>query len=203
MNWLFLSGCEYYTGIIRKEAIQRTWYEKLYVLYYENFKTLLLILACIVLYKFINIQYTCNKQNQIMTGGFDVISGIAEQQRTVRKSTMLSKTTKNMEKTKSFITAPFKGESYKKLGSSIKSGVSSGYQRSKELGSAGLEYGKEGIVYGAEQFREKSEFIYKYIALLFIGIGFSVYIFPVLAMFLIGALTFLIVRKNIANVITM
>ena len=116
---------------------------------------------------------------------------------------MLSKTKRNMAKTKSAITAPFKGESYSKLGSNIKSGVVSGYQRGKELGRAGIEYGKEGIAYGAEQFREKSEFIYKYIALIFIGIGFSVYIFPVLAMFLIGALTFLIVRKNIANVITM
>ena len=78
----------------------------------------------------------------------------------------------------------------------FKSGVKSGYAKSKELGSA-------GIAYGADQFREKSEFIYKYIAMIFIGIGFSVYIFPVLAMFLIGALTFLIVRKSIAGVITM
>lgn len=202
MNWLFLSGRDYYTGIVKKEAIMRTWYEKLYMLYYEHFNTILLILACIILYKFINIQYHCNKKTK-MHGGFNVISGIAEQQRIVRKSTMLSKTNRNMAKTKSAIAAPFKGETYKKMGSSIKSGVVSGYQRGKELGSAGIEYGKEGIAYGAEQFREKSEFIYKYIALIFIGIGFSVYIFPVLAMFLIGALTFLIVRKNIANVITM
>lgn len=202
MNWLFLSGRDYYISIIKKEDIQRIWYEKLYILYYENFKTILLILACIILYKFINIQYLCNNKSN-MHGGFNAISGAVEQQRIVRKSTMLSKTKRNMEKTKSAITAPFKGESYKKMGSSIKSGVVSGYQRGKELGSSGIEYGKEGIAYGAEQFREKSEFIYKYIALIFIGIGFSVYIFPVLAMFLIGALTFLIVRKNIANVITM
>lgn len=202
MNWLFLSGRDYYISIVKKEDIHRIWYEKLYILYYENFKTILLILACIILYKFIKIQYLGNK-NIKMHGGFNVMSGVVEQQRTVRKSTMLSKTKRNMEKTKRALTTPFKGESYKKMGSSIKSGVVSGYQRGKELSSAGIEYGKEGIAYGAEQFREKSEFIYKYIALIFIGIGFSVYIFPVLAMFLIGALTFLIVRKNIANVITM
>ena len=203
MDTLFLSGHTYYNKIKTKGQGQTSWYEKLYIVYYENFKTILLILACIILYNFINIQYPCNKQKQIMHGGFNFVSGIAEQQRTVRKTTTLSKTKRNMAKTKSAITAPFKGETYSKLGSSIKSGVKQGYQRGKELGSAGLEYGKEGIVYGAEQFREKSEFIYKYIALIFIGIGFSVYIFPVLAMFLIGALTFLIVRKNIANVITM
>lgn len=200
MDSIFLSGHEYYHKITAKDVNHRVWYENLYLLYYENFKTILLILACIILYKFIFIQYySCNGTANNMHGGFN----FTNVQRSVRKTTTLSKAKKNMERTKSAITAPFKTESYKNLGSSIKSGVKSGYVRSKELGSAGLEYGKAGIAYGAEQFREESEFIYKYIALIFIGIGFSVYIFPVLAMFLIGALTFLIVRKNIANVITM
>ena len=212
MDSLFLTGHDYYNSIVIKDKSRHTWYEKLYVYYYENFKTILLILTCIILYKFIVISHlsSCSKQH----GGvsikslassakgavYDRAAGISGR---VTRATMLSKTQKNMERTKSAISAPFKKESYKKLGSSISSGVKSGYARSKELGSAGIEYGKAGIAYGAEQMREKSDFIYKYIAMIFIGIGFSVYIFPVLAMFLIGALTFLIVRKSIAGVITM
>lgn len=205
MDTLFLSGHTYYNKIKTKGQEQTSWYEKLYILYYENFKTILLILACIILYKFINIQHCNNKWNREghdnekrkdLTGGFNVGKGIISKTSSFTKKTMLSKTEKNIEKTKSAFSAPFKKESYKKLGSNIKSGVESGYAQGKELGSAGLEY-------GTEQLREKSEFIYKYIALIFIGIGFSVYIFPVLAMFLIGALTFLIVRKSIAGIITM
>jgi hypothetical protein len=209
MDILFLSGHTYYNKIKTKGQGQTSWYEKLYILYYENFKTILLILACIILYNFINIQHCsnnkgkrkgygkCNEKTKELTGGkFNYGKGVISKTSSFTKKTMLSKTEKNIEKTKSAFSAPFKKESYKKLGSNIKSGVESGYARGKELGSAGLEY-------GSEQLREKSEFIYKYIALIFIGIGFSVYIFPVLAMFLIGALTFLIVRKSIAGVITM
>lgn len=205
MDTLFLSGHTYYNRIKTKSHAQQTWYEKLYILYYENFKSILLILACVILYKFINISYLpiySHKQSgggiksiakSVKSGLYDGAKGVSGK---VTRATLLSKTQKNMERAKSAIATPFKKESYAKLGSSISSGVKSGYAKSKELGSA-------GIAYGADQFREKSEFIYKYIAMIFIGIGFSVYIFPVLAMFLIGALTFLIVRKSIAGVITM
>jgi len=213
MDSLFLTGHDYYNSIVIKDKSRHTWYEKLYILYYENFKIILLILTCIILYKFIVISHM-SRHSHKQYGGvslkslassakgavYDRAAGISGR---VTRATLLSKTQKNMERTKSAISAPFKKESYKKIGSSISSGVKSGYARSKELGSAGIEYGKAGIAYGAEQFREKSDFIYKYIAMIFIGIGFSIYIFPVLAMFLIGALTFLIVRKSIAGVITM
>jgi hypothetical protein len=211
MDSLFLTGCDYYKRIIIKDKSRHTWYEKLYILYYENFKTILLVLACIILYKFITISYLPCHYKQYGSGvksfakavKSSVYDGAKGVSGTVTRATLLSKTQKNMERTKSAVSAPFKKESYKKLGSSISSGVKSGYTKSKELGSAGLEYGKAGISYGADQIRENSDFIYKYIAMIFIGIGFSVYIFPVLAMFLIGALTFLIVRKSIAGVITM
>jgi hypothetical protein len=135
---------------------------------------------------------------------------MASRTKTYIKDDLSSKATKNLDKLKS-------------IGSSAKGKASSAWANKGKLlqtktytsaiGTAGkygikgletgAEYGKAGMTYGAEQFRENSEFIYKYIALIFIGIGFSVYIFPVLAMFLIGALTFLIVRKSIAGVITM
>jgi hypothetical protein len=208
MDTLFLSGHTYYNKIKTKGQGQHMWYEKLYILYYENFKTILLILACIILYKFINIQYRCNKQN--MTGGFNFVKGVASKSKSYVKADLSSKATKNLDKIKS-------------IGSSAKGKASSAWANKGKLlqtktytsaiGTAGkygirgletgAEYGKAGLSYGAEQFREKSEFIYKYIAMIFIGIGFTVYIFPVLAMFLIGALTFLIVRKSIAGVITM
>jgi hypothetical protein len=207
MDTLFLSGHTYYNKIKTKGQGQTSWYEKLYILYYKNFKTILLILACIILYKFINIQH-CNYTQQ--TGGFNVATGMASRTKTYIKDDLSSKATKNLDKLKS-------------IGSSAKGKASSAWANKGKLlqtktytsaiGTAGkygikgletgAEYGKAGMTYGAEQFRENSEFIYKYIALIFIGIGFSVYIFPVLAMFLIGALTFLIVRKSIAGVITM
>ena len=211
MDTLFLSGHTYYNKIKTKAKDQHTWYEKLYILYYENFKTILLILACIILYEFINIQY-CNSNNKDkgLTGGFNFVKGVASRAKTYSKTDLSSKTTKNLGKVKS-------------IGSSAKGKASSAWANkgkilqtktyTSAIGTAGkygikgletgAEYGKAGLSYGAEQFREKSEFIYKYIAMIFIGVGFTVYIFPVLAIFLIGALTFLIVRKNIAGVITM
>lgn len=210
VNTLFLSGHEYYTSIKTKSQEHQKWYETLYIYYYENFKIILLILACIILYNFISIHHNklphtgCHGKATLLfsasskkqKGGFNFASGVKGVAGRITSSTTLSKTDKNIGKTKSALSVPFKKETYKKLGSSISTGVKTGYERSKELGSA-------GIAYGTNQIRENSEFIYKYIAIIFIGIGFSVYIFPVLAMFLIGAVTFLIVRKSIADVITM
>lgn len=194
LDTLFLPGRTYYNRLKNKPISQQAWYEYIYILYYENFKIIILIMICFKLLNFITVYHYNNTRRQ--SGGFNFVKGVSGVSGKITSSTMLSKSRKNMDKTKSALSAPFKKESYQKLGSSIKSGVQSGYTRGKELGSAGISY-------GADQIRENSEFIYKYIAMIFIGIGFSVYIFPVLAMFLIGALTFLIVRKSIAGVITM
>lgn len=175
MDSLFLSGHTYYNRIKNKHHENIKWYERLYIIYYENFKIILLLIMCIILYIIL-----CNHVSTNIK--ICQIGGLS----------MSSKANKNMGKAKSLISSIGKKETYKNIGSKI----SSGYGRSKELASQGLHY-------GVDQVREKSEFIYKYIAMAFIGIGFTVYIFPVLAMFLIGALTFLIVRKSIAGVITM
>jgi hypothetical protein len=210
MDTLFLSGHTYYNRIKTKSQEQQTWYEKLYILYYENFKTILLILACVILYKFINIQHCSNNKGERLTGGFNFGKGIKSRISTYTKADLSSKATKNLDKIKG-IPSSAKGKASSAWANKGKLLQTKTY--TSAIGTAGkygikgletgAEYGKAGIAYGADQFREKSEFIYKYIAMIFIGIGFSVYIFPVLAMFLIGALTFLIVRKSIAGVITM
>jgi hypothetical protein len=191
METLFITGPTYYNKIKTKQQSDRSWYDNLYIVYYENFYVLVVLLICIILYNYISIPQVIAATQK---GGFSYAQGIGREASWLSKKTRLSKATKNIERIKSL----GKKETYKKLGSKISSGVSTGYEKSKELGARGLEYGRQGV----DQFKESSSVIYKYVAIIFLGIGFTMYILPVVAMFLIGAITFLIVRKDITKLIT-
>jgi hypothetical protein len=199
MDTLFLSGHTYYNDIKSRPNENHKWYESLYIVYYENFKVLVVLVICILLYHYISLPCSTNEKQ---SGGFTPLAGVKSKAGRVSKIFTLNRATKNMGKTASAIKSIGQKETYKKLGRKAVSGVKTGYAKGKELGAQGLQYGREGIARGADEFKENSAVIYKYIALIFLGIGFTMYIFPILAMFLMGALTFLIVRKDIANLIT-
>lgn len=104
------------------------------------------------------------------------------------KGVTLDTSLKNYEKTKSAISSAGKTitskETYKKGFSKAVGGV------------------KAGGEYLGEQYREHATGISNIIVFIFLGIGFMAYIFPIIAMVLIGALTFLIARRTIVNTIT-
>ena len=74
--------------------------------------------------------------------------------------------------------------------------------RVKSVASTGLRYGNYAGDYAVEGIKSNGGFFSKAMFFIFIGVGFTVYIFPVIALFLIGALTFLLVRKTFAEIIT-
>jgi nitrate reductase NapE component len=82
-------------------------------------------------------------------------------------------------------------DTYKKGAKMAYGGVKAGAQ-------AGIRAGE----YAGDKLRENASGISNIVIFIFIGFGFMMYIFPVLAMGLIGALTFLIARRTIVDTAT-
>ena len=192
MDKIFITGPEYYYAILDKARDDRTWYDKLYLYYYTNFPVIIILLVTGI----IIIKYGWNASYLVRTnskGGYHrkyiAQSGGARVTSTMGiKGIALDKATKNMEKTTGAIASAGKAvvskDTYKKAYGGIKAGVSAGE-------------------YAGEQFRENASGISNIVVFIFLGFGFMAYIFPVLAMALIGALTFLIARRTIVNTITL
>lgn len=195
MDKIFITGPEYYNTIRDKKLDDRTWYDKLYLYYYTNFPVIIILLVTGII--IIKYGWTTNYLTQThsnaghkhklkQSGGASVTSTMGI------KGISLDKTTKNIEKTKSALSSAGKAvvskDTYKKAYGGIKEGV-----------SAGVSAGE----YAGEQYREHATGISNIVVFIFLGFGFMAYIFPVLAMGLIGALTFLIARRTIVNTITL
>jgi hypothetical protein len=186
MDKIFITGPEYYYAILNKPRANRTWYDKLYLYYYANFSVIIILLVTgIIIIKYgWNANYLVRTHTQ--SGGARVTSTMGI------KGIALDKATKNMEKTTGTIASAGKAvvskDTYKKAYGGVKAGV-----------SAGISAGE----YAGEQFRENASGISNIVVFIFLGFGFMAYIFPVLAMALIGALTFLIARRTIVNTITL
>ncbi len=93
---------------------------------------------------------------------------------------LMDKSKKNMEKLRSTLST-----------NTVKSGFS--------LAGEGLDKASK---YVEDRATTTSEIISKWSMFICIGIGFTVYIFPVIALFIIGVITFFLSRKAIAGFIT-
>ncbi len=179
---LFLRGQDYYSSLLEKP--HTAWYENLYLAYYTNFKHVYLFAIWVAMV------YICwlSKDNQFTKstqsgGAFGIgkykVGGL---------TTVLGKgAVSRMQST---------GSALSKLGS--KSTYTSAGKGVLSAGRTGIEAGE----YMADRYKAQTGGISGFVAFAFLGIGFMVYIFPVLAMGLLGALTFFIARDTLANTFT-
>lgn len=184
---LFLSGRDYYTELQHKQ--DRTWYERAYMTYYESIEYLtsnpvmvIAGLALVIIFAiWIPVTYL-NQPIQRKQYGGDAIPLL-----------LADKTKKNMSATGSTISKGAKAavslDTYKK---GAKAGIKAGAKASLAAGE-----------YAADTYRDNAGGISKLVVFIFLGAGFMMYIFPVLAMGLIGALTFLIARGTIVDMFTL
>ena len=218
---LFLSGRDYYTELQHKH--NRTWYERAYMAYYEfiEYLTSNPVTVCTGLLSQCNgtgvprnsrspgvgLEFNVNG---IMLAGLALVSILAiwvpvtylkmpmprKQSGGANPLLLADMTKKNMSATGSAISKGAKAavslDTYKK-------GAKAAYSGAKAGAKAGVEAGE----YAADKYRENAGGISKIIAFIFLGAGFMMYIFPVLAMGLIGALTFLIARGTIVDIFTL
>jgi len=184
---LFLSGRDYYTELQHKQ--DRAWYERAYMTYYEFIEYLtsnpVMVLAglalVIILAIWIPVTYLKQPIQRKQYGGAVIPVPLADM------------TKKNMAATGSAISKGAKAavslDTYKK---GAKAGIKAGAKASLAAGE-----------YAADTYRDNAGGLSSIVAFIFLGIGFMMYIFPVLAMGLIGALTFLIARGTIVDMFTL
>ena len=75
LDTLFLPGRTYYNRLKNKPISQQAWYEYIYILYYENFKIIILIMICFKLLNFITVYHYNNTRRQ--SGGFNFVKGVS------------------------------------------------------------------------------------------------------------------------------
>jgi hypothetical protein len=197
-EYLF-TGTEYYNYIKRLdlENINLTWYQKLYLIYYEHFKIILTITIFLIslylirfYYNFINYKFTTNsknyKTNTTQKGGKFGMGAL--------KTKMKMQTTKLKQDAKNKISniKAKPGElkdSLKEKGQSLKSNL----QGDKLKANVGNLLGT--FAQGATGF-------YKVVFSVMIFFGFGVFIFPSIALLFLGFITVVILKKQIIKIVS-
>lgn len=214
---------ECYANIIEeKEEHERTWYDKFYLWYRQNFTIIILILGCLLVASM--IYYIWSKSNKgerkiVQTGGnteapplSDKKPGIFSRAKSYVKDSKLGKSVANRRAgKKSASGAAFKklrdmgdktGVTTKGLSKKV-SGVAKGI---KEKGKAALSSGKAALKEAPGRIGDAiSNNIQSFYTLLFsvgIVLGFAFFFMPTICMLVIGLLTYQITKNQVVSLVT-
>lgn len=204
-EYLF-TGTEYYNYIKRLELenINLTWYQKTYLIYYQNFKIILTITIFLIslylirfYYKFINSKYTSNNVKNTSTnqkskskinqkGGRFGMGAL--------KHKMSMKTAELKEDMKNKISElKDKPSELKESLKGKRDYVKRNLQGDRLKANAGKLFGT--LAQGATGF-------YKVVFTVMIFFGFSVFIFPSIALVFLGFITVVILKKQIIKIVS-
>ena len=219
---LCINGECYVNIIEEKKEEDRTWYEKFYLWYRQNFTTIILVLGCLLLISMIYYMYS-NKHNKntikttaIQTGGFNahlntqilpvdetVIPGGGKISGAIAKGTskVRGATTKQISKGADKIQskAGISGDQIKEKAGKAKEAIKAAPGKAKEAAKKKGKQAGKAIAKGVNKFAKS------YYTILFsvgIVLGFAFFFLPTICMLVIGFLTYQITKNQIVSVLT-
>lgn len=223
-NNIFITGWDYVDKINSKEEIEKKWYEKLYVWYYNNCFNIILIVGlvfiiylCINEFSFPNFYKEKNNITKKQKGGANENGGNSKESSNTNSksnenssnnnSTGNNAKVKNLNNNFKQLNTEAEIEAEKMLEAKEKKfDLKKGFSQGKDLG--GEKYAekrrrlKMGIDRAKKRFKENLGPFYKFLFSIFIFIAFGMFIMPTIVMFIISYITFYFTRHQVQKVLT-
>lgn len=219
---LCINGECYVNIIEEKKEEDRTWYEKFYLWYRQNFTIIILVLGCLLLISMIYYMYsnTNNKNtiktSTIQTGGFNApsniqshpvdetvipgggkISGaIATGTSKVRGATS-KQISKGADKLQSM--AGISGDQIKEKATKAKEAIKAAPGKAARAVKGKAKQAGKAIIVGA---KKHAKSFYMIVFSIGIVLGFAFFFLPTICMLVIGFLTYQITKNQIVSVLT-
>lgn len=193
---LCLNGECYIKIIEEKDEVSRTWYDKLYLLFYKNINIIILILGVLLVCSMIYVIYNSSIPNtkadkyiRIQQGGDDGESNVKPKK--PKKKGVFSSFKKGV-KTGSMGISSKVGA---KVGAKVKQGASSAKEAAKDK----LKAAPGKLVQGVKD-SAKSFYTIVFSAAIVLAVGF--FFIPTLCMIIIGILTYQLTKNQVVSMLT-
>lgn len=196
---LCLNGKCYIKIIEEKDEVSRTWYDKLYLLFYKNINIIILILGVLLVCSMIYVIYNSSIPNtkadkyiRIQQGGDDGESNVKPKK--PKKKGVISSFTKGVKTGSMGISS--------KVGAKVKQGASKVGAKVKQGAIAAknkLKAAPGKLVQGVRD-NAKSFYTIVFSAAIVLAVGF--FFIPTLCMIIIGILTYQLTKNQVVSMLT-
>jgi hypothetical protein len=189
---LCLNGECYIKIIEEKDEASRTWYDKLYLLFYQNINIIILILGILLVCSMIYVIYNSSIPNtkavkyiQIQIGGDDEEDNVKPEKQ--KKKGVISSFTKGVKTGTMGVSS--------KVGAKVKQGAVA----AKDAAKKKLKAAPGKLVQGVKD-NAKSFYTIVFSAAIVLAVGF--FFIPTLCMIIIGILTYQLTKNQVVSMFT-